>query len=209
VILHSNVLREKEVNEIKAAIKKLEGIFIELDTYIDETSSDYGLILGTLKNYEETIDSYSNFRTIPISVFRSFTMFVGEFDGEKFDEPLRMFMLLLFIFFMTITLQNLMNSIALIDVQEIIHQAQIIGIKKRISLVFSYENLFEIFFENKFEIFSRNNINRFVLTPRDSRKLVLFDPLKVHKGRTDKLLVLSKTSVENIVNHCSSKLKTQ
>jgi hypothetical protein len=113
-----------------------------------------------------------------------------------------MIMLLLFIFFMTITLQNLMNLIALIDAQEIINEAQIISIKKRISLI-SYEMV--QMFKDRLAIFSKNHMNRFVLTPSESRQLVLFDPLNVHKAKKSKFLVLSKESFEKIRSFCDAR----
>jgi hypothetical protein len=204
VILDPDVLREKEVNEIKALMTKLEKILADIGNFTKNTLPKYESINKSLKSYETKIESFANFQTIPIAVFRSFTMFVGELDSSNFNEPLRMIMLLLFIFFMVITLQNLMNSIALIDAQEIINEAQIIGIKKRISLVHSYQKFFEIF-KDRFALFSRKHLNRYLLTPSKSRQLVLFDPLNIHENKTDKLLVLSKDSLEKLKNFLDNK----
>jgi hypothetical protein len=201
-VLSLDKLRLEEVNEIKGKISKLKQT---LKSAMDNTQSIvemYVDMVQKLEDYEEKIEAFANFRTFDIAVFRSFTMFTGEFDSEKFSGPLRMVMLLLFIFFMLITLQNLMNGIALIDAQQIINEAQIIGIKKRISLVFTNENLATILFKDRATIFSTKVMNRFMLTPSKGRQLVLFDPLKVHMSKT---LMLSKESFKDIVNFCDSK----
>jgi hypothetical protein len=201
VILEQVKLKFMEIVEIQTIFSDIVEIYNQLINFSIEVYKIGENIQELLKVYEESIEAYANFRTIPIAIFRSFTMFVGEFDSANFTQPLQMVMLLLFIFFMTITLQNLMNGIALIDAQEIVNEAQIIGIKKRISLVFSYENLATILFKDRATIFSTKVMNRFMLTPSKGRQLVLFDPLKVHMSKT---LMLSKESFKDIVNFCDS-----
>jgi hypothetical protein len=153
-------------------------------------------------------DEYTNFGTETIARFRVFTMFVGDLDGKSFDSPLKMVMLLLFIFFMMIILQNLMNSIALIDAQEIFNEAKLILIKKTISQICSYERFFGIF-NIKFSIFSTECMNRFELTPSRGRQLVLFNPLNVRplksKLNPNIFLVLSKKSCKEIKRFCDAK----
>jgi hypothetical protein len=201
-VLSLNKLRKDEAMKVQQAIDKLKETLKSAMNSTQNIITMYGHVTKNLADYEEQIEAFANFRTIEISVFRSFTMFTGELDSEKFSGPLRMVMLLLFIFFMMITLQNLMNGVALIDAQQIINEAEIIGIKKRISLVFSYENLAATLFKDRATIFSTNIMNRFVLTPSKGRQLVLFDLLKVHKSKT---LMLSKKSFEDIANFHDSK----
>jgi hypothetical protein len=202
VVLEQVKLKFTEIVEIQTIFSELIENYSQLINCSIEVYKIVKDIQELLDVYEESIDAYANFHTIPIAIFRSFTMFIGEFDSANFTHPLQMVMLLLFIFFMTITLQNLMNGIALIDAQKILNEAQIIGIKKRISLVFCYENLATILFKERATIFSTKVMNRFMLTPSKGRQLVLFDPLKVHSSRT---LILSKESFKDIVNFCDSK----
>jgi hypothetical protein len=202
VVLEQIKLKFSEVFEIQTLISELFEHYDKTLNYTIQFMKTAENIQKLLKDYEKTIEAYTNFRTMTIAIFRSFTMFTGEFNGEHFEQLPQMAMLLLFIFFMTITLQNLMSGIALIDAQKILNEAQIIGIKKRISLVFSYENLAFTLFKDRATIFSTKAMNRFVLTPSKGRKLVLFDPLKAHKSKT---LMLSKKSFEEIVNFCDSK----
>jgi hypothetical protein len=202
VVLEQVKLKFSEIVEIQTQFHELiESYDLAINGSIEIFEIGQN-ILRLLNVYEESIEAFANFRTIPIAIFRSFTMFTGEFEGENFTQPLQMIMLLLFIFFMTITLQNLMNGIALIDAQEIINEAQIIGIKKRISLVYSYENLATTLFKNRATVFSTKIMNRFVLTPNKGRQLILFDPLKLYYSKT---LKLSKESFESVVNFCDSK----
>jgi hypothetical protein len=135
-------------------------------------------IRDVLNDYEKEIDAFANFRTIGISLFRIYSMFIGELESDKFEDPLWMTMLVLFIFFMTITLQNLMNSMALIDTQEVLNEAEIISLKKRVSIVrlFGY----------KFDLFSKTKLNRFILTPKSGNSLVFSDPLGDSKIENEK-----------------------
>lgn len=150
------------------------------------------------------LDKYKNFDNVYISLFRVVAMFAGELNSDQFQEPLKMALLLMFIFFITITLQNLMNSMAIIDTQEIISEAEIIGLKKRVLLVYKYEKFFSLIFDDCFGIFSKDKMNTYVFKPQDGKNLELYEPLSLkvrssEKGRKKGNLTLSQNSAENIM----------
>lgn len=205
IVFNVNLLRKNEVENIDKAINKINETFTNIFNLTDEILQTYEDMHSILEKYKTAVINYDNFGTIQISIFRTFTMMAGEFNSDKFSEPSRMVMLLLFIFFMTITLQNLMNSIALIDAQAILKEAEIIGIKKRISLVFSYEKLLEKILLGKFEIFSSKKLNQFVLTPSKGRGLNRFDSEEVSRVKTGYQLMLNKDSLKNIVTFLDTK----
>lgn len=135
-------------------------LILDLNEKVSNTAVDinkarqlYGKIINNFDEYEKNIGAFRNFRTVGISLFRTFAMFTGELGSDNFDEPLRMTMALLFIFFITITPQNLLNSMALIDTQEVLNEAELISLKKGVSIVYKYDIFFVAFFSRKFDLF--------------------------------------------------------
>lgn len=72
-----------------------------------------------------------------------------------------------------------MNSMAIIDTQQIISEAEIIGLRKRVLLVYDYENVLVTIFDERFNIFSKKKFNRYVLLPFNGRNLSLYEPSKL------------------------------
>lgn len=158
------------------------------------------------RTFIEQDDPYKTFGNVYISLYRVLAMFAGDLNTDQFTNPLKMALMIFFIFFITITLQNLMNSMAIIDTQEIISEAEIIGLKKRVALVYSYETFFAMVTNDWFRVFSKNKMNKYVLNPKKGRMLTLYDPLKTNvksSKERDHKLVLS----ENAFNHITSFLE--
>lgn len=155
---------------------------------------------------------FKTFDNVYISVYRVIGMFAGELSSDQFEDPLKMTLLVLFIFFITITLQNLMNSMAIIDTQEIIKEAEIIGLKKTVMMVHQYENFFSMIFTDYLRMFPERAINKYLIDTSD-RSLKLYEPLKFlseqksskkEKQRKYSRLRMSKNSLENVEKYLES-----
>lgn len=152
----------------------------------------------------ETEGDYKTFGNIGVSFYRVMAMFVGEINSEHFNDPFKMAMVILFILFMFLVLQNLMNSMAIIDTQQIISEAELIGQKKRIKLVHKYEMFFSLIGFGYSEIFALENFNKYSLTS-NTGEIIQHDPLQCCNNISIKnkpcKLILSKTAVKSISKH--------
>ena len=95
------------------------------------------LFLFQNANFEDE-DRMEHFDRLWTSVFKTFTMFVGELEFSDLpidnDRALAFFtftFLILFVFMTIVVLMNLLNGLAVSDVGELLAEAEIISIKSR------------------------------------------------------------------------------
>lgn len=184
--------------------RDLEDSFTE--TASEASEIDYSNEFVPYESFNEMIKNWRNeseadyptFGNIGVSMIRVITMFIGELDSEQFNDPFKMIFLVLFILFMTITLQNLMNSMAIIDTQQIISESELIGLRKRTKLIYNYEKFFSMFGCVCFKSFSAHKFNSYKLDPA-SRMLTIYVPLDENQRNSkDKDLKLSQNAVEHM-----------
>ncbi|BFG04452.1 transient receptor potential cation channel protein painless [Drosophila madeirensis] len=89
-------------------------------------------------------DGHFNTFSVPIeALIKTIVMLTGEFDASdiKFDSVYTYLIFLLFVFFMTIVLFNLLNGLAVSDTQAIKAQAELNGAIVRTNLLTRYEQV--------------------------------------------------------------------
>lgn len=162
------------------------------------------------------VDMYSTFGSVKIALFRVMTMFAGDLNSNQFEDPFKMSLLLLFIFFITITLQNLMNSMAIIDTQQIISEAEIIGLKKRVMMVYKNEKFFTLILHECFSIFSKDKWNKYMIVPSEGRAMTLYDPLisnhddsVISQKKRSRTLIMSKAALESLTKYLETQVNVQ
>ncbi|XP_064547054.1 transient receptor potential cation channel protein painless [Drosophila montana] len=93
---------------------------------------------------EKEDDGHFNTFSVPIeALIKTIVMLTGEFDAGdiKFDSIYTYFIFLLFVFFMTIVLFNLLNGLAVSDTQAIKAQAELNGAICRTNTLMRYEQV--------------------------------------------------------------------
>lgn len=84
-------------------------------------------------------------------------MMLSDFENIKIqkNDHFQGFMFLLFVILITVILFNLLNALAISDTNEILKDAELVDIEKRISILRSYENLFAYFHLSFANVFPR------------------------------------------------------
>ncbi|XP_033255041.1 transient receptor potential cation channel protein painless-like, partial [Drosophila miranda] len=87
--------------------------------------------------------SITNLMEVALIVIKTIVMLTGEFDAGdiKFDSVYTYLIFLLFVFFMTIVLFNLLNGLAVSDTQAIKAQAELNGAIVRTNLLTRYQQV--------------------------------------------------------------------
>lgn len=104
-----------------------------------------------------------------ISIITIVRMMLSDFENIKIDgkDHFQGFMFLLFVILITVVLFNLLNALAISDTQNIIKDAELVETKKRISILNSYEKLFDYLNVTFANIFPE--MSRIVITPNKDR----------------------------------------
>ncbi|EDW02406.1 transient receptor potential cation channel protein painless [Drosophila grimshawi] len=97
----------------------------------------------TQEKKEEDGDDFNSFSKPVEALIKTIVMLTGEFDAGdiKFDSFSTYFIFLLFVFFMTIVLFNLLNGLAVSDTQAIKAQAELNGAICRTNTLMRYEQV--------------------------------------------------------------------
>lgn len=137
-------------------------------------------------------DSFSN----PfISIITTVRMMLSDFDKIKIDSDdiFQGIIFLLFVTLITVVLFNLLNALAISDTTEILKDAELVDIKKRISILYAYEQIFiwlQFCFANIFpqmtSIVIRPNIDRRIIVRNklgsdDDVKIPMCNDKKLHR----------------------------
>ena len=99
------------------------------------------LLQSIIGDDSEDEDRMEHFDKPWTSVFKTFTMFIGELEFSdlpiKSSDALAFFtftFLILFVFITIVVLMNLLNGLAVSDVGELLAEAEIISLKSRFAL---------------------------------------------------------------------------
>lgn len=114
-------------------------------------ASSFFTLMSQKKNEE---NAFSGVMATTITTLR---MMLAEFDAGKIkigEDTFVDSILLLFIFFISIVLFNLLNALAVSDTQSLMLEAKLLDVKKRVSVIFSYEIVLKIFRIYFFDVFS-------------------------------------------------------
>jgi hypothetical protein len=100
-----------------------------------------------------------------MSVITTVRMMLSDFENIKIDsnDHFQGAMFLLFVVIITVILFNLLNALAISDTHDIIRDAELVDAKKRISILKSYEKIFESINLDFADIFPE--LNQIVITP--------------------------------------------
>lgn len=104
-----------------------------------------------------------------MSVITTVRMMLSDFDKIEIDskDHFQGALFLLFVVVITVILFNLLNALAISDTRDIIKDAELVDAKKRISILFSYERLFNNLDINYGNIFPE--LTKIVITPNRDR----------------------------------------
>jgi hypothetical protein len=94
---------------------------------------------GNFSIQDDNFDFYRSFNT---SLLKTAIMMIGEFDASNmsFDNG-SYFVFLIFVFMMTIVLMNLLNGLAVSDIQAIRNDAELVAYKSKMKLVHHFESV--------------------------------------------------------------------
>jgi hypothetical protein len=128
---------------------------------LNDTSKEKGV------NFKS--DSDETFSDPFISIITIVRMMLSDFENIKIDakDHFQGFMFLLFVILITVVLFNLLNALAISDTQNIIKDAELVETKKRISILNSYEKLFNYLNVTFANIFPE--MSKIVITPNKDR----------------------------------------
>ncbi|KAL1377081.1 hypothetical protein pipiens_016501, partial [Culex pipiens pipiens] len=86
---------------------------------------------------EANNDSFNTFGTFTDAALKTLVMTTGEFDASNLDlNDGKMILLVLFIFFVPFVFLNLINGLAVSDITEIRKEAELIGIRKKVMILY-------------------------------------------------------------------------
>ncbi|XP_039434061.1 transient receptor potential cation channel protein painless-like [Culex pipiens pallens] len=86
---------------------------------------------------EANNDSFNTFGTFTDAALKTLVMTTGEFDASNLDlNDGKMILLVLFIFFVPFVFLNLINGLAVSDITEIRKEAELIGIRKKVMVLY-------------------------------------------------------------------------
>lgn len=121
---------------------------------------------GDKKDDNENHESFSN----PfVSIITTIRMMLSDFDKVNIEpeDYFQGLLFLLFVVFITVVLFNLLNALAISDTSEIIKNAELVDIKKRISILSSYEKVFKVLKLSFANIFPE--MATFIITPNKDK----------------------------------------
>lgn len=161
-----------------AIFKKVLGTFLKTISLYMLPISAFAFSFGILKateNGERGLEEEDkgNFSTFFISLITSIRMMMsdlGAFDAAP-DKNFQNVIFLLFIVLISIVLYNLLNALAISDTAKIMKHAELVNIKKRVSLIYSYEKLFMFFGWSFTNIFPQ--LKSLVLLPNVDRSIFI------------------------------------
>jgi hypothetical protein len=94
---------------------------------------------GNFSVPDDNVDFYSN---LHFPLLKTAIMMIGELDASNMsitDE--RYFVFLFFVFMMTIVLMNLLNGLAVSDIQAIKNDAELVACRSKVEMVYHFESL--------------------------------------------------------------------
>jgi hypothetical protein len=111
---------------------------------------------NTENNKKQEEDDDNGFQNILISVITVIRMMLSDFDKMKLepDDKFNSIIFLTFVLLITIILFNLLNALAINDTQQIMKSAEIVDVRKRISMVGNCERILAFLKVEFFNIYS-------------------------------------------------------
>lgn len=139
-------------------------------------------------------DSFSN----PfISIITTVRLMLSDFDKIKIesDDIFQGIIFLLFVTLITVVLFNLLNALAISDTTEILKDAELVDIKKRISILYAYEKIFiwlQFCFPNVFP-----QMSSITIRPNVDRRIIVKN--KLGNGEDVRIPMCKEKKLHNIL----------
>ena len=111
-----------------------------------------------MSDYDDSSEDYDkNFSNPFIATITTIRMMLSDFDKVDVDatDYIKGIIFLLFVVLITIVLFNLLNALAISDTAEIMIDAELVDIQKRVSILYTYIHLRESF--HGFQTFVRSH----------------------------------------------------
>lgn len=139
-----------------------------------------------------------------IAVITTVRMMLSDFDSFELDgdDYFQGFIFLLFVVLITIVLFNLLNALAISDTIYILKDAELVDIKKRISILNTYEKLFHLL-----GIFFANILPEFSLITITPNKSNIIKVKKVDSGIKDVKILIQKTEIDGEIESSKPQIK--
>lgn len=162
-------------------------------------------ILAFALSFQAIKEEDENFSGMYISIISTIRMMMGDFGVFTIinENTFQNTLFLLFVVLITIVLYNLLNALAISDTAQIMKHAELVDIKKRVSLIQSYDKLFMIIGITCANIFPmletfhlRPQVDRNLLIPSDRKSERKIEETKKNSSTLFKFLnLLNPTSV--------------